>query len=78
MSPKVEDLTTFWTWYGTFKYKVMPFGLTNRLAMFQRFINKVFMDYLNNFMIAFVDNILIYSDNKVEHQEYVKKVLKHF
>jgi hypothetical protein len=34
------------------------------------------MDYLNNFMTAFVDNILIYSNNKVEHQEHVKKVLK--
>jgi hypothetical protein len=35
------------------------------------------MDYLNNFIIAFVDDILIYSNNKVEHQEHVKKVLKH-
>ena len=35
------------------------------------------MDYLNNFIIAFVDNILIYSDNKVKYQEYIKKVLKH-
>jgi 2C-methyl-D-erythritol 2,4-cyclodiphosphate synthase len=55
----------------------MPFGLTNGPAIFQQFINKVFMDYLNNFIIAFVDNILIYSDNKVKHQEHVKKVLKH-
>jgi hypothetical protein len=35
------------------------------------------MDYLDNFITAFVDNILIYSDNKVEHQEYIKKVLEH-
>jgi hypothetical protein len=55
----------------------MPFGLTNGLAIFQQFINKVFMDYFNNFITAFVDNILIYSNNKVEHQEHVKKVLKH-
>jgi hypothetical protein len=76
MFPKAEDLTTFRTQYRTFKYKVMPFGLTNGLATFQRFINKVFMDYLNNFITAFVDNILIYSNNKVEHQEHIKKVLE--
>jgi hypothetical protein len=76
MSPEAEDLTTFRTRYGTFKYKVMPFGLTNGPATFQRFINEVFMDYLDNFMTAFVDNILIYSDNEVEHQEHVKKVLE--
>jgi hypothetical protein len=45
MSPEAEDLTTFRTRYGTFKYKVMPFGLTNGPATFQRFVNEVFMDY---------------------------------
>jgi hypothetical protein len=76
MSPEAEDLTTFRTRYGTFKYKVMPFGLTNGPATFQRFVNEVFMDYLDNFMTAFVDDILIYSDNEIEHQEHVKKVLE--
>jgi transposase InsO family protein len=71
-----EDLTTFRCRYGTFKYKVMPFGLTNGPATFQRLINDIFMDCLDEFLIAFIDDLLIYSDNELEHEAHVKKVLE--
>ena len=73
--PDSEELTTFRTRYGSYKYKVMPFGLTNGPATFQRFINETFVDYLDSFLTAFIDDLLIYSDNEIEHQEHVKKVL---
>jgi hypothetical protein len=75
MSPESKELTTFHTRYGTFKYQVMPFGLTNGPATFQRLINDIFLGYLDCFMTAFIDDLLIYSDNELEHQEHVKLVL---
>ncbi|KAL1979106.1 hypothetical protein VTN96DRAFT_6844 [Rasamsonia emersonii] len=76
MDPASEDLTTFRTRYGSYKYKVMPFGLTNGPATFQRFINETFLDYLDDFLTAFIDDLLVYSNNELEHQEHVKKVLQ--
>ncbi|EED22559.1 gag/polymerase/env polyprotein, putative [Talaromyces stipitatus ATCC 10500] len=76
MDPDSEEYTTFWCRYDTYKYKVMPFGLTNSPATFQRFVNNIFMDYLDRFLIAFVDDLLIYSENMVEHQIHVKMVLE--
>jgi hypothetical protein len=71
-----EDITTFRTRYGSYKYKVMPLGLMNRPATFQCYVNDTFMDYLDNFLTAFVDDLLIYSNNKVKHKEHVWKVLE--
>jgi hypothetical protein len=76
MHQESEDLTTFRCRYGTFKYKVMPFGLTNGPATFQRLINDIFMEDLDDFLIAFIDDLLIYSDNELEHETHVKKVLQ--
>ena len=76
MDPSSEDLTTFRTRYGSYKYKVLPFGLTNGPATYQRYMNDVLFDYLDDFYTAYLDDILIYSDNKVEHQEHVRKVLE--
>ena len=75
MDPETEDLTSFRTRYGTYKYKVVPFGLSNGPAVFQRFINTTFFDYLDRFMTAFIDDLLIYSKNLKEHKDHVKKVL---
>jgi hypothetical protein len=71
MYPDPEDMTTFRTRYSSYKYKVMPLGLTNGPITFQHYVNDTFMDYLDNFLTAFVDDLLIYSDNKVEHKEHV-------
>jgi len=74
--PDSEDLTTFRTRYGTYKFKVVPFGLTNGPATYQRYMNDVLFDYLDDFCTAYLDDILIYSENELEHEEHVKKVLE--
>jgi hypothetical protein len=53
--------TTFITKYGLYEYTVMSFGLTNVLAFFLYLMNSVFMDYLDKFIVVFIDDILIYS-----------------
>jgi hypothetical protein len=70
-----EELTTFQTRYGSYKYKVLSFGLTNRPAAYQRYINTVLFDYLDDFYTVYLDDIFIYSDNKLEYKEHVCKVL---
>jgi hypothetical protein len=76
MHPNSEELTTFRTWFRAYKCKVLPFGLTNSPAIYQRYINNVLFDYLNDFCTAYLDNILIYLDNELEHKQYIKKVLE--
>ena len=76
MDPESEELTTFRTRYGSYKCKVLPFGLTNGPATYQRYMNDVLFDYLDNFCTAYLDDILIYSDNELEHEAHVKKVLQ--
>jgi hypothetical protein len=76
MDPDSEDLTTFRSRYGSYKYKVMPFGVTNGPASFQRFMNSVLTGILDVFVTAFVDDILIYSETLEEHEKHVKEVLK--
>jgi hypothetical protein len=76
IDPASEDLTTFRTRYGCYKYKVVPFGLTNGPATYQRYMNDVLFDYLDDFCTAYLDDILIYSENELEHQEHVCKVLE--
>ena len=75
MDPSSEEYTTFRTRYGTYKCKVLPFGLCNGPATYQRYMNDVLIDYLDEFCIAYLDDILIYSDSPEEHVEHVKKVL---
>ena len=70
------EKTTFKTRYGTYMYKVVPFGLTNGPAVFQQFVNDTFIDYLDVFMTSFIDDILIYSNNELEHEQHVKRVLE--
>ena len=66
----------FWTRYKLYKYQVMLFRLTNALATFQELINHVLYDYLNKFVITYLDNILIYSENEENHKKHVKEVLR--
>ena len=75
MHPDSEELTTFRTRYGSYKYKVLPFGLTNGPASYQRYMNDVLFNYLDNFYIAYLDNIFIYSEDELEYIAYIKKVL---
>jgi transposase InsO family protein len=75
IDPASVDLTTFRTRYGCYKYKVVPFGLTNGPATYQRYMNDVLFDYLDDFCTAYLDDIIIYSENELEHEEHVRKVL---
>ncbi len=76
MHPDSEDLTTFITSFGTYKYRVMPFGLTNGPASYQHYMNDVLFEYLNQFCQAYLDDIIIYSKTRKEHVQYVRKVLQ--
>ncbi len=68
-----EWKTAFLTTRGHYEYLVMPFGLANSPSVFQSFINEIFKDILNQYVIAYVDDILIYS--KSEHIEHVRTIL---
>lgn len=76
MDPKFEEYTTFRTRYGAYKCKVLPFGLTDSPATYQRYMNDVLFDYLDVFCTAYLDDILIYSNNEIDHTDYVCKVLR--
>jgi hypothetical protein len=70
-----EWKTAFRTKFGHFEYLVMLFGLTNAPASFQRFINEVLQEYLHLYVIAYLDDILIFSKNKEEHGVHINNVL---
>nr|GEZ05240.1 putative reverse transcriptase domain-containing protein [Tanacetum cinerariifolium] len=73
-----EDISkiAFRTRYGHYEFQVIPFGLTNALAVFMDLMNRVCKPYLDKFMIVFIDDILIYSNTKQEHQEHLKLILE--
>jgi hypothetical protein len=54
----------------------MSFGLTNAPAYFMYLMNKVFMEYLNKFVVVFIDNILVYSRSEEEHKEHLRLALQ--
>ena len=71
-----EWKTAFRTKYGLFEYLVMPFGLCNAPASFQAMINEVLRELLDEGVIVYIDDILIYSETEEEHVLLVKKVLE--
>ena len=71
MNPGSEDLTTFITSIGLYKYCVLLFSLTNRPASYQHYMNDTLLPFLNNFVQAYLDNIIIYSKTQKEHIKHV-------
>jgi hypothetical protein len=65
----------FSTRYGLYEFIVMSFGLTNAPAYFMNLMNKVFMEYLDRFVVVFIGDILIYSKNDSDHEEHLRMVL---
>jgi hypothetical protein len=68
--------TAFVSRYGMYEYMVMSFGLTNAPPYFMYLMNKVFMDYLDKFVMVFIDDILVYSRSEEEHEEHLRLALQ--
>ena len=72
-----EDIhkTVVWSQYDHYEFVVIPFGLTNAPVNFICMMNNIFSEYLYNFVLVFIDNILVYSKSKEEHEEHLWIVL---
>ncbi len=70
-----EWKTAFRTHYRHFEYTVIPFGLTNAPAVFQHLMNDIFQEYMDEFVVVYLDDILIFSKNQEDHDKHVRLVL---
>jgi hypothetical protein len=68
--------TAFRTRYGLYEYTLMSFGLTNSPVYFMYLMNKVFVEYLDKFIVVFIDDIIIFSKTEEEHEKHLRMVLE--
>jgi hypothetical protein len=75
---KEQDIqkTAFRTRYGHYEFLVMPYGLTNAPTMFMDLMNRVFRPYLDQYMVVFIDDILVYSNSYLEHEQHLRVMLQ--
>ena len=70
------EKTAFRCQYGSYEFRVMPFGLTNAPSTFQALMNEIFGDCLNDFVVVYLDDILVFSRNKKDHAKHLQIVLE--
>jgi hypothetical protein len=75
---KEEDIskTAFRTRYGHYEFTMVPFGLSNVPVVFMCLMNGIFREYLDKFVIVFLDGILVYSKSEEEHEQHLRMVLQ--
>ncbi|KAJ9532015.1 hypothetical protein QJQ45_003724 [Haematococcus lacustris] len=76
IQPEDVHKSAFRTPYGHYQFKVLSFGLTNAPATFQAVMNDIFRDYLNDFVVVYLDDILVFSKNKAEHLKHLEIVFR--
>ncbi|CAB4403215.1 unnamed protein product [Rhizophagus irregularis] len=75
MTEEDREKTAFICSQGLYEYNVMPFGLKNAPGTFQRLMDEILKEYIGEFVIVYLDDIMIYSKNFEEHMEHIDKVL---
>jgi hypothetical protein len=68
--------TAFVLRYGMYEFMMMSFGLTNAPTYFMYMMNKVFIEYLDKFIVVFIDDIMVYSRDEEEHEGHLRLVLQ--
>ena len=68
--------TTFYSRYGHYEFLVIPFRLTNAPTAFMDLMNRVFRPFLDQFVIVFIDDVLVYSRSKEEHEQHLRVILQ--
>ena len=74
MADDACEKTAFVTQYGLFEYTVLPLGLCNAPSTFQHLMNAVMSGYIDDFVLVYLDDILVYSDNAEEHEAHLRQV----